>query len=318
MYIGTTLDNKVEVKTGFTTSFANDTLEVSTADLKTCKDASGQTIAITADSLVFVEYNTSLSENCDMGQNSNENTVDLTYSSNPNTESDGNPGGDTTTTKEDRVEVFSYKLDFKKVDKDSERPLQGAKFTIQATGADDNESKDKYLQADGSLGTTAYEFTTDADGKIVVNRIDKGTYTMKETSAPEPYEKLYGESFTFQITPTIAAPTAAGATATAATLTQLVNTVTAQNEPRFSAPEAIAANKLDGNLTDHKILAANDSVGADVTSGTVYVHAADSKKVIMPLTGLSGIQTIIAAGAVLFIGCLSGLIYRWRKRKNNR
>ena len=77
--------------------------------------------------------------------------------------------------------------------------LSGAKFTIQATGADEGATT-KYVQKDGSLGDTKYEFTTDENGEISVKGLDAGTYTVSETTAPTGYNKV--ADFTFTISPT--------------------------------------------------------------------------------------------------------------------
>ena len=56
------------------------------------------------------------------------------------------------------------------------KPLAGAEFTLTGTGAN-NE------------GTVTLTATSDADGRIFFNNLEAGTYTLKETKAPNGYIK---------------------------------------------------------------------------------------------------------------------------------
>lgn len=94
---------------------------------------------------------------------------------------------------------YTYQLMLMKVDSsDNSKGLQNAKFTIQATGADEGAGI-KYVQSDGKLGDAAYEFTSGVDGSIAVSGLDAGEYTVVETQAPDRYNTV--PSFTFQIYP---------------------------------------------------------------------------------------------------------------------
>ncbi len=186
---------------------ATNTLTVEFTDLKKAKDETGAAVTINKDSVVNVYYNAKLDKTkayklasdtatstTDTDYNNNPNTVKLTYSNNPNTDSKG----DTTPHK---VTDYTYKLNIVKEDSDTAtKKLQGAKFTIRATTPDDTDSTNKYVQADGSFGTDAHEFETDANGEIHVQGLDAGTYTVSETTAPTGYNKV--ADFTFTITPT--------------------------------------------------------------------------------------------------------------------
>lgn len=170
----------------------SNTLKVTINDLKSVKDMGGNAIAITPNSVVNVYYTAQLNTNAKVAGKSNDNTVTLTYSNNPGTDSHG----DTTPA---TVRDYTYQLMLMKVDSsDNSKGLQNAKFTIQATGADEGASK-KYVQKDGSLGDAAYEFTSGADGSIAVSGLDAGEYTVVETQAPTGYNTV--PSFTFQIYP---------------------------------------------------------------------------------------------------------------------
>ena len=68
-------------------------------------------------------------------------------------------------------------LVIKKVDQDSGEVLAGAKFQV------------KYLSGiSGTGGTVIGEYTTSANGTIVLNRLKAGTYIVEETQAPAGYE----------------------------------------------------------------------------------------------------------------------------------
>ena len=188
-----------EITTGFTKSLDDNTdgtskLSVEFTDLKAAaKKAAG--ITLDSNSKVNVYYNAKLdaSKAYKVASEDNPNEVKLTYSNNPNTDSKG----DTTTHK---VTDYTYKLAIAKVDSaEPTKKLQGAEFTIQATGADEGTST-KYVQSDGTLGDTAYVFKTDVNGEISVKGLDAGTYTVSETTAPAGYNTV--ADFTFTIDPT--------------------------------------------------------------------------------------------------------------------
>lgn len=187
-----------EITTGFTKSLDDNTdgtskLSVEFTDLKAAAKTAG--ITLDSNSKVNVYYNAKLdaSKAYKVASEDNPNEVKLTYSNNPNTDSKG----DTTTHK---VTDYTYKLAIAKVDStEPTKKLQGAEFTIQATGADEGTST-KYVQSDGTLGDTAYVFKTDVNGEISVKGLDAGIYTVSETTAPAGYNTV--ADFTFTIDPT--------------------------------------------------------------------------------------------------------------------
>lgn len=185
----TTVDATKYTKSVVTNSDNTSTLTVEFSDLKNAG------VTITKDSVVNVYYNAKLdaSKAYKVASEGNPNEVKLTYSNNPNTDSKG----DTTTHK---VTDYTYKLAIAKVDStEPTKKLQGAEFTIQATGADEGTST-KYVQSDGTLGDTAYVFKTDVNGEISVKGLDAGTYTVSETTPPAGYNTV--APFTFTIDPT--------------------------------------------------------------------------------------------------------------------
>ena len=250
---------------------------------------------ITADSNVTVTYKAKLNASAVNGGVGNDNTVKLTYSNNPNTDSKGSSTPST-------VRNYTYKLHLVKSDKATNEKLAGAKFTIQATGADDSASKNRYVQADGTLGDTAYEFTTDANGVIDIAGLDAGTYTVKETKAPATdsddtsYKSL--ADFTFSIAPTY------GTDSDAQALANLELTV-AGNANVIAGLDSTDDNTLNAD--------ANSAVVRD--SGQVNVTVANEKTIKMPLTGQQGIALAVGAGLVIVIASVVSLNKRRRDQE---
>lgn len=182
-------------------------LTVKIADLKKVKDADGNVIPTTKDSLVVVSYTAKLNENAVVYKNyadaNNPNTAKLTYSNNPHSNGTG-------TTQPVEDQVFTYGLVLYKLDATtaSHSPLSGVKFTIKLINAEgddqdgdvpanyDPSTNPLYVKDDGSLSTTAYEFMTDDDGAISVKGLDKGTYEIAEVNAPTGYNPISA----FQVT----------------------------------------------------------------------------------------------------------------------
>lgn len=239
------------------------TLGVEFNDLKTIKDSTGATIPVTGASKVYVTYNAKLdaSKAYKVASERNDNTVKLTYSNNPGTDSKGDSTPST-------VGDYTFKLKMDKVDSsDGSKTLKGAKFTIQATGADEGAGK-QYVQKDGTLGSDSYEFTTttDADGyaSISVSGLDVGKYTVVETQAPSGYNTV--AQFDFEIRATYDG----------------TGTIT-----------KVEASTSNANAAD----ASTDS------TGLVTVTVKDKAGMSLPLTGQAGVTaTWIAGGIVLAIG----------------
>lgn len=260
------------------------------------KDVSG----ITKQSCVVVSYKARINtdaivsgtESNVAGTEGNDNTVILNYSNNPmNKDGKGQ-------TPPDKVKDYTYVLKINKVDLGTEAALDGAEFTIQATGADDGASTNLYVQQDGSLGKTPWKFKTANGGIIKVVGLDAGVYTVTETSAPDGYTTV--EPFTFEIKPTMKADDPG------AGLTLLESTLDPKNQN-----DKIIAGLTDGNSGDNKLTAKSDS--EKDSDGTFNITVGNTKQINLPLTGLNGVTfTWIAGGAVLCIGVAH--LIRSRKR----
>ena len=248
---------------------------------------------ITKQSCVVVSYKARINTDAIVaGTEGNDNTVILNYSNDPmNKDGKGQ-------TPPDKVKDYTYGLKINKVDLGTEAALDGAEFTIQATGADDGASTNLYVQQDGSLGKTPWKFKTANGGIIKVVGLDAGVYTVTETSAPDGYTTV--EPFTFEIKPTMKADDPG------AGLTLLGSTLDPKNQN-----DKIIAGLTDGNSGDNKLTAKSDS--EKDSDGTFNITVGNTKQINLPLTGLNGVTfTWIAGGAVLCIGVVH--LIRSRKR----
>lgn len=258
------------------------TLTVTFTDLKTATTEDGATVALDKDTKINVYYSAKLDplKAYKIAGEHNDNTVYLTYSNNPGAESHGNTTPAT-------VRDYTYKLQVTKIDSAaSDNKLAGAKFTIKATDPDDTASTGKYVQQNGTLGTTAYEFETRSDGTFSVQGLDAGTYTVKETAAPSGYNTI--PDFTFTITPVFNADKTA--------LTK------------------IAAEKYEENGTNVAI--AGVETALDSTAQTISLVVSDKAGGTLPLTGQAGVTlTWVAGGVVLAFGITH--LVRSRKRDEN-
>ena len=130
-----------------------------------------------------------------------KNSATLEYGNNPD---------DTTTTKPSEAKTPTYPLDILKTKKDSEDILADAHFTLYASTAEGNIDESKPIKVtkdeDGKYSYAADQASTDPsvitdmvtvakkfEGtgyNLHINGLAAGTYYLKETKAPEGYNKL--------------------------------------------------------------------------------------------------------------------------------
>ena len=231
-----------------------------------------QEAAVKPDSELVLMYSVQLNDDCVVGVEGNPNDVRIIYSSNPNTR-------EKSTTHVVRDYLYTFALHMEKKDRDTNVPLAGAKFTIQATGSDDEASRNKYVQADGRLGSDPYEFITDENGEFEVNGLDAGTYTLHETQCPEMYQVINKDT-QFTIEATYHAN---------GTIESLSNTVSA-NADAAAGIDTSDDNQVNGDA----------DTAAIVKTCYVNVTVGNIEKVKMPLSGQGGIGIVVAIGVGLF------------------
>lgn len=143
------------------------------------KEISG--VKIDADTTVVVNYTAKLNNNAVLGSAGNPNTVNLTYSNNPN------KGGESETgkTPDDKNIVFTYKVVVNKVDQDT-KSLAGAGFTLQK-------------KVNGAY-TDVNSFTAGEDTTFTFSGLDDGDYKLTESTTPAGYNTITPVEFTISAT----------------------------------------------------------------------------------------------------------------------
>ena len=262
----------------YTATWADNKLTVDIADLKVAP-YSGYNI--TKDTVITVEYKTHMNDTRNIGATGNQNEVFLTYTDDPISNQDGK------TSKKD-VKVFAYELELKKVDEQTNQNLAGAKFTIQVAQSNtDADSKGKYVQADGSLGATAYEFTTNANGIFGVKGLDEGVYTIRETTAPTGYD-LMDEDITLTVASTL-------------------------NNTNKSL-DNLTATLTGGDAVDVNNASITEVSAVDGSAGKIAINATNDKITPLPITGAEGIKLLTIAGVGVVAVSVAAMLRQSRRR----
>lgn len=197
-------DITTEVRTGGYGSIAwqDSRLTVSISDVLS---DFGKGVAATNQSVISVSYKAHTTALTPLGATSGSTTSKMTYASPPTraTEAPSETSPATTLT-------ASYALVIAKTDRLTGEPLQGARLTVysQALG--------KYVQADGSLGDTPCELTTQQDGTVRIQHIGRGAYLIHETQPAEGHEAATDATITLDPTYADSPASLTGLSATAA------------------------------------------------------------------------------------------------------
>jgi fimbrial isopeptide formation D2 family protein/LPXTG-motif cell wall-anchored protein len=172
--------------TDVTSSFKEDvtTKDGSTVVTWTCDNLKGiEGVTIDANTKVVVTYSAKLNKDAVIGAAGNPNTVNLTYSNNPNKGGEGETGK----TPDDKNIVFTYKTVVNKVDQDKKTPLKGAAFKLEK----------KVKKDDGTTEyTTVKEFTAGEETSFEFKGLDDGEYKLTETTTPAGYNTISPIEFT--------------------------------------------------------------------------------------------------------------------------
>ena len=164
------------VTTSFAESVTNNA-DGTTTVTWTCDDLTQAGVKLTPTTKVVVTYSAKLNKDAVIGSAGNPNTVNLTYSNNPNKGGDGETGK----TPDDKNIVFTYKTVVNKVDQDT-KPLAGAGFTLQKKVKKDDgsfEYKDvKTIAADKDKTSFTFEGLDDGDYKLIESTTPAGYNTI--------------------------------------------------------------------------------------------------------------------------------------------
>ena len=148
----------------------------------TCDDLKNAGVELTSDTKVVVTYKATLNENAVIGSEGNPNTVNLTYSNNPNKGGEGKTGK----TPDDKNIVFTYKTVVNKVDQQG-KSLAGAGFKLEKKNA--NGGYDEVRS-----------FTASEETTFTFSGLDDGDYRLTETTTPAGYNTIAPIDFTITAT----------------------------------------------------------------------------------------------------------------------
>jgi fimbrial isopeptide formation D2 family protein/LPXTG-motif cell wall-anchored protein len=172
---------ETDVTSFFTESGPTKNEDGSTTVTWTCDNLKGIG-GVTKDTTVVVTYSAKLNENAVIGAAGNPNTVNLTYSNNPNKGGEGETGK----TPDDKNIVFTYKTVVNKVDQDK-KSLAGAAFKLEKK------------QSNGTYKTVK-EYTAGEETKFEFTGLDDGAYRLTETTTPAGYNTITPIEFTISAT----------------------------------------------------------------------------------------------------------------------
>ena len=136
--------------------------------------------SVKAGSVITVEYTSTLNEKAVLGSTGNKNKMHLEYSNNPNDAQ----GGETGTTPDDTVIVFTYKVVANKVDENG-NALKGASFKLEKKLSDETW---KDLGTIDGTDKSTFEWSG----------LDDGDYRITETATPAGYNSIDPIEFTIK------------------------------------------------------------------------------------------------------------------------
>ena len=269
---------KTEITDSAKVAVSDQNLTVSFKDLKTVK-------GVSQGKFIIVEYSAMLNSKAVIGLDGNTNTVNLEYSNNPNNSGEGE-NTPTDKTPDDKVIVFTYKLNGTKVDAtDNNTTLKDAEFKLRNAAGSwaqiDTNHKVTGWATDENDGAA---IKSDDQGNFSVIGLDDGTYTLKEIKAPAGYN-LPENGFTVNITATTK------------------NDQSWDDQIPSSALTDIAVSVNGGTKTP----------GATNT-GTVAIKIANTKGSSLPSTGGMGTTILYAAGAAIVLVAAFGIAFAVRRR----
>lgn len=217
------------------------------------KDHVGETITVV--------YTAALNKDAVIGMNPNTNKAVVEYSNDP--KSDGTGTSEPSIVKVHTFDftIFKYYLKDQKNQNDK-TALAGAEFELykantEGTAADTNakiniidENNGVYRQATpeeaSAAGFTSAKIVSDEDGKVLVKGLKAGTYYLKETKAPDGYNKLLSD---IKIEITAKYNDATGELESYSVIyTYNGNSTTVTNNDKATSPEVPVENKTGAQL----------------------------------------------------------------------
>ena len=245
---------------------------------------------------ITVVYTATLNKDAVIGMNPNTNKAELEFSNKPGTDETGKSEPSIVNAHTFDFTIFKYYLKDQKNQNDK-TALAGAEFELykantEGTAADTNakiniidENNGVYRQATpeeaSTAGFTSAKIVSDEDGKVLVKGLKAGTYYLKETKAPDGYNKLLSD---IKIEIKAKYNDATGELESYSVIyTYNGNSTTVTNKDKATSPEVPVENKTGAQL---------------------------------PSTGSKGALMVTLAGIVLF-GALTASKAFGKKKANN-
>ena len=157
---------------------------------------------------ITVVYTATLNKDAVLGMNPNTNKAVVEYSNNPSTDKTGTSEPSTVDAHTFDFTIYKYYLKDQN-NKEDKIALEKAEFELykgntEGTAADEqakvnivDEGNGVYRQATAdeakAADFTSAKIVSDADGKVLVKGLDAGIYYLRETKAPEGYNKLLSD-----------------------------------------------------------------------------------------------------------------------------
>ena len=245
---------------------------------------------------ITVVYTATLNKDAVIGMNPNTNKAELEFSNKPGTDETGKSEPSIVNAHTFDFTIFKYYLKDQKNQNDK-TALAGAEFELykantEGTAADTNakiniidENNGVYRQAtpeEASVaGFTSAKIVSDEDGKVLVKGLKAGTYYLKETKAPDGYNKLLSD---IKIEIKAKYNDATGELESYSVIyTYNGNSTTVTNKDKATSPEVPVENKTGAQL---------------------------------PSTGSKGALMVTLAGIVLFGALTASKVFGKKKAKN--
>lgn len=245
---------------------------------------------------ITVVYTATLNKDAVIGMNPNTNKAELEFSNKPGTDETGKSEPSIVNAHTFDFTIFKYYLKDQKNQNDK-TALAGAEFELykantEGTAADTNakiniidENNGVYRQATpeeaSAAGFTSAKIVTDEDGKVLVKGLKAGTYYLKETKAPDGYNKLLSD---IKIEIKAKYNDATGELESYSVIyTYNGNSTTVTNKDKATSPEVPVENKTGAQL---------------------------------PSTGSKGALMVTLAGIVLFGALTASKAFGKKKAKN--